>query len=128
MLLKNIFYILISAIFSVGCSFVFVGYLSLNNYFWPFSIGYFILLFFIINVFYTFKIESEEFTQLLVGGFIVKLLLALIIILVFSIRKTDYLSFALHFISHYILFTIFEIRYLLLLIRKYPFKPRPHEK
>jgi hypothetical protein len=44
-------------------------------------------------------------------------LMALVVILIFSFSKKDFFSFALHFISHYIVFTIFEIRYILLLLK-----------
>jgi len=82
-----------------------------------------------MNLFYAYQSGSAEFTQILLGGIVVKLLLALVIILIFSFRKSEFLTFALHFIPHYILFTIFEIRYLLPLVKKNNLsKNKPHEK
>jgi len=76
------------------------------------------VLSFFMNLFFARKRASPDFTQLLLGGIVVKLLLSLVVILVFSVRKPIFFSFSLHFISHYVLFTIFEIRYLLPLIKK----------
>ncbi|MES2678705.1 MAG: hypothetical protein V4635_02420 [Bacteroidota bacterium] len=118
MLFKNFICILLSAFFSTGCSLVLEKFAGHPSPYWPFSILYFLVLSFIMNLFYAYKSASPDFTQLLLGGIVIKLLLSLVVILVFSVRKPIFFNFSLHFISHYVLFTIFEIRYLLPLIRK----------
>jgi len=54
---------------------------------------------------------------MLFAGIIVKLLMAMIIVLIFYFQKILSLAFALHFVAQYIMFTIFEIKYLLPLIK-----------
>jgi hypothetical protein len=117
MVFKNFFSILIAALLSFVCSLALVRLFLLDNNFWQLSIVYFSVLYFSMNLYYASKVNSDEFTQQLLGGIVIKLLMALVVILIFSFSKKDFFSFALHFISHYILFTIFEIRYILLLLK-----------
>jgi len=77
------------------------------------------VLTFILNLVYAKQAGSENFTQLMIAAIVIKLLQALVIILVYSLvfEKKGFFGFAVHFIIQYILFTIFEIRYLLHLIK-----------
>lgn len=115
---RNFFSVFIPALLSTAVSLLAWHYFSLRSDFWIYSVAWHIVLFFGINLYYTGRSKSPEFTQLLLGGIVVKLLLSLIIILIFAFIRAGFFAFALHFISHYILFTIFEIRYLLPLIRR----------
>lgn len=83
-----------------------------------YSVVYYIITCFILNLVYSANSKSKSFSDLLFAGIIIRLLLALIVILVYAVLfKTDFAHFAIHFICHYILFTIFEIRYLVQLIK-----------
>jgi hypothetical protein len=90
--------------------------LLLNNYTelvcktWWISLVYFTLIFLILNSVYNLKRNTEEFTQLLLSSIMVKLLLSLTVILVYKIiNKATLFNFAMHFLIHYFLFTIFEM-------------------
>ncbi len=86
---------------------------------WMYGLLFLFVLCLALNLIYAFKAGAENFTELLIVAIVIKLLLALILIVVYSfIDKTGFFNFSLHFILHYILFTIFEIRYLLYLIKK----------
>ena len=77
----------------------------------------------IMNAVYSYQAGSDSFTQLLIAGIVIKLLFALIAILIYSfIDKQGFFSFSLHFIMQYVLFTVFEIRYLLHLVKTNPIK------
>jgi cobalamin biosynthesis protein CobD/CbiB len=93
------------------------------------SIIYFSVVCFVLNTVYTSKSKSKTFTELLLIGLVIKFLLAFIVIIIYSIvNKPNFFYFSIHFISHYILFTIFEIRYLLQLIKINQPKNTLHEK
>lgn len=82
----------------------------------PFSFG--------LNLFFGLRSKDENFSQLLLGGIVIKMLVALISIVLYSlIDRPGFFAFAMHFIAQYILFTVFEIRYLLHII-----KTRQHAK
>jgi hypothetical protein len=89
----------------------------LHSKHWHFGLAYFMLLTFILNLIYARQAGSENFTQLMITAIVIKFLMALVIILIYSFQKKDFFAFAIHFIMQYILFTIFEIRYLLQLIK-----------
>lgn len=83
-----------------------------------FSIIYFVCSCFLFNLIYSFNRRKGNFSDLLFAGIIIRLLLALTILLVYGLlRRHDLLHFAAHFVTHYILFTIFEIRFLIWLIK-----------
>ncbi len=118
MLIRNLGFIAISALFCGFTSLVLTNCLNFNSDYWHLSIVYFSVLHFGINVFYTLKSNSPDFSGLLFGGVVLKLLLAMIIIVTLSFLIPDFFNFSVNFILHYIFFTIFEIRYLLPLINK----------
>lgn len=85
---------------------------------WWISLLFYTLVFLILNVIYNLKRNEEEFTQLLLGTIIVKLLLALTLILVYKVIDASHVfNFAMHFLIHYLIFTVFEMYYLLKLIK-----------
>lgn len=124
MLLKN----LLCLIFSIGTSTAVSFLLNTSSTFFtslwymgilillPFSFG--------LNLFFGFRSKDENFSQLLLGGIVIKMLVALISIVLYSlIDRPRFFAFSIHFIAQYILFTTFEIRYLLYII-----KTRQHAK
>lgn len=128
MFFKNLFNIFVSAVLSLLLSWCLVKFLHLNNQFWPLSLIYFIAVHFIINIIYSIFYKSPDFTQILFAGIIIKLLMAMIIVLIFSFQKNLSLAFALHFVAQYIMFTIFEIRYLMPIIKLTDQNKKHHEK
>ncbi len=61
----------------------------------------------------------QDFTQLLLGSIVIKLLVAFIFILIYGIlNKHTALFFSIHFIIHYLVFTVFEMYYLIKLIKE----------
>ena len=81
------------------------------------------LLAFVLNLVYAGRAGKENFTQLLIVVIVIKLLLALSCIVVYSLAdKPGFFNFSIRFIFYYILFTIFEIRYLLYIIKTHPLR------
>ena len=82
------------------------------------SVLFYALVFLILNVVYNLKRNEGEFTQLLLATIIVKLLLALTLILVYKVIDPSHVfNFAMHFLIHYLVFTVFEMYYILKLIK-----------
>src|SRR5215212_2891940 len=74
---------------------------------------FFTVLCFISNVIYVSQKNKENFTGLLMGGIVVKLLLGLIVIFTYAaLNMAGFFNFSIHFILYYVLFTIFEIRFI----------------
>ncbi len=71
-----------------------------------------------LHLLFTLQYKSENFSQLLLGSIVVKLLLALTTIVIYrAMDEPGFFAFSTHFIAHYILFTIFEIRYLFYIVK-----------
>lgn len=118
MLIKNISSVLFASLLAAVVSLLLQSLTVLVTAHWGYSILYFALLCFVFNLIYAAQAGSESFSQLLLGGIVAKLLLALIIVFLYSVfLRAGFLHFAIHFISHYVLFTITEIRYLSQLIK-----------
>ncbi len=108
-----VFNLLLPLVLSLVCSIVF-------NLFSPTAYSlYFIsaliqlvlsaILFFI----YKSKLNPKEYTQLLFGSNLVKFLLCLFgLVAFYVIDKENFGKFSLHYLVHYLLFTIFELNYL----------------
>lgn len=117
MLAKNLLSVFLSAVVAAAVSCILSEYFNVVNTYWHLSLLYYCLLFFMFNLVYQFKAGSTDFTGLLLGGIIIKLLLAFFIVFAYAFLKLPaFAQFSGHFIAHYILFTIFEIRYLTTLI------------
>jgi hypothetical protein len=118
MFLKNTASVLISALLAFLLSLLLNQYTQFNTDRWYFGIYFFAALCFILNLVYAWQRKSRIFTQLLIAGVVVKLVLALTAIIIYSfLDHAGFFNFSIHFVAHYILFTIFEIRFLLYIIK-----------
>lgn len=118
MFLKNLSALFFPLIIAVPLSLILNYFTPLVSKNWHYSLVFLSLLCFILNLIYARYSASKTFTQLLLAGIVIKLLAGFTVVLVYSlIDRPGFLSFSIHFIGHYILFTIFEIRYLLFLIK-----------
>lgn len=91
---------------------------SLSSAYWHYGLLCLMGLSFLFNLVYAARAGSDTFTQLLLAGVVIRLLLSLVVVLIASFKLADaFLAFSIQFIFHYILFTVFEIRYLLQLIK-----------
>jgi hypothetical protein len=91
------------------------GWIKVVNPNWYASVLFFLLSGLLIN-FILFKKQSDprDFVFKIMATSMLRLLLCMIGVFIYSlIDKPHLVSFALHFMLHYILFTIFEIAYLL---------------
>jgi hypothetical protein len=118
MILKGLMLLFAAIILSVALS------LSLNNYtllvsnHWQYGVILLLILSFIIQLLYYSKRKDKVLPQLALGSSVVKLLVCLIYLLIcMIIDKRALLPLAVHFIGHFILFTVAEIRYLSLLTK-----------
>lgn len=118
MKLKSISAILIS----IGVSFIY-SYILDSQFHKPSLQWWHSLLFFscisiVFNLLYFIKTDVKTFTGILLATGAVKLLLSMVMVFIYSFTlKGGFFAFFLHFIGHYVLFTVFEIRYLLQLIK-----------
>lgn len=118
MLAKGILAILISVSLSIAASFLFNHYELTYHKNWWWSVLLYSLIFVVLNVVYNLKTTPQSFSEMLIGSIAIKLTILLFAIFIYSLIDQGGLTkFSLHFITHYILFTIFEIRFLLLLIK-----------
>lgn len=119
LLFKNLFSVCMPALLAVALSLILNHFTVLPSVNWKYSLYFLFPFCLLLNCIYSTRYSHENFTQLLIVAIVIKLLLALTAIVIYSfIDKVGFFNFSLHFISHYILFTIFEIRYLLYLIKK----------
>jgi hypothetical protein len=89
-----------------------------NSEQWFAALLFFICIGVIFNVTYALSARSKDFTQILLIAIVLKLLLALSYIVYFSFgEKPAFFAFAMHFLLHFIAFTVFEIRFVLSIIR-----------
>jgi len=71
----------------------------------------------IFNIVYSLFTSKPQFTGLMLVGTILKLLFTLIVVFVYSVLKPqEFENFSIQLILYYVLFTIFEVRFLLFLI------------
>ncbi len=120
--------LVIPLLLSVVLSFSLNYYQILPSIHWHYGVWFFGSMTFLFNLIYWRRAKFAEFTQVLLVCIVIKLLLALIAILSYSfIDKAGFFNFAIHFILYYVLFSIFEIRYLLALIKAYSPNIKPNE-
>jgi len=118
---RNLIALLFSSFFSVIVSLALNKFSPLVSQTWYLGILFFIILSFILNLIYAYNAGSKGFTELLLATIVIKLLLALIFVVVYSfIDKPGFFSFSIQFVLQYILFTVFEVRYLLHIIKTHP--------
>jgi hypothetical protein len=116
--LKSISAILISTGLSFLYSFLLSSQLHLESAFWWHSLIFFVVLSIGLNLMYFIKTDEKTYTGILLSSGVIKLLLSMAICLVYLFTlKGGFFTFFLHFIGHYVLFTVFETRYLLQLIK-----------
>jgi len=116
---KNLMAVLIPALLVCLLSLSLNTYTSIHSLNWYLGLSALLLFSFILNLIYASQAGSENFTQLLIVAIVIKLLLALSAIVWYSfIDKAGFFNFSIHFILMYVLFTIFEIRYVLYLLKK----------
>jgi predicted membrane protein len=72
----------------------------------------------VFNLLYFIRTDAKTYSGILLTCGIAKFLLSSILLLILSFTlKGGFLTFFFHFIGHYVLFTVFEMRYLLQLIK-----------
>lgn len=121
--LKNLQAIVISFALCSFLSFLLNTYSRISSTTWFYGVLFLIITSLILNLIYASKAGTKDFTQLLLGSIVIRLLLSLVVIIIYSfIDKPGFFSFSLQFVMHYILFTIFEIRYLLYILKTHPLK------
>ena len=121
MFLKNIISLLIPCLAGAAISFLLNHYTRFQSSDYVYGLLFFVGVCFILNVMYSFSAGSKAMSELLMAGIVIKLLAAFSVIAIYAfINQAGLFNFAIHFMVYYILFTIFEIRYLLHLIKKNP--------
>lgn len=119
MFLKGIVTILVCTILALAASWFINHFTKFNSVDYWLSLFIFISLFFILNLFYNYKTDFKSYSNLLLATISIKLFILLITIFLYSLfNKEGLFNFFIHFSAHYILFTVFEIRYLLYIIKK----------
>ncbi len=118
MKLKSISAILISVGVSFIYSYILDSQFHKSSLQWWHSLLFFTFLSITFTLLYFIKTDVKTFTGILLATGAVKLLLSMVMVLIYSFTlKGGFFTFFLHFIGHYVLFTVFEIRYLLQLIK-----------
>lgn len=123
MLLKGFITILISVALAVGASLTLNFFKPLQTNDWIWSLAAYTAIFITLTFVYNYKTDGKTYSQVLLGTISGKLFILLIVILLyFVLGPQDKFAFFMHFLTHYILFTVFEIRYLLQIIKNKSFK------
>lgn len=118
MFLRNLLALVYASILSISLSLLLNKYSAFVSVNWLYGLLFLIVFCFALNLVYAYNAGSKTYTELLITSIVIKLLVALIVIVVYSfINASDFFNFSIHFILHYVLFTIFEIRYLLFIIK-----------
>lgn len=114
---------IIAAAVSVGINFIPWSKVHNNN--WWISILFFLSTGLLINwILFGRKSEPRDFVMKIMFTSMLRLLLCMFGILIYSLAdKAHIVGFSLHFMLHYILFTIFEITYLLKFTKTQPQPP-----
>lgn len=116
---KGYLTILFCVLLSAGISFVIDRYTSFQNEDWWWSLIFFTSVFIITNIVFEYRSDAASHAETVFGLIIIKTLMLFVAIFLYSLyNKARLGSFSAHFIAHYILFTVIEIRYLLGLIKK----------
>ena len=108
---------LLASVLAAGVSFLInlIPFEKVQSAFWYVSVLFFLSTGLLIN-YILFKKQSDpkDFVFKIMFTSMLRLLLCMIGVFIYSkIDKPHMISFSLHFMLHYILFTIFEITYLL---------------
>lgn len=116
-LVKNIISTFIPLLLSLGIYFLSLHFTYLESKDAIFIILGLVLFCFGLNFIYANYTNKPELTGLLLIGSVTKLLLALIVVFIYSyLLPSQFMNFSIQLVVYYVLFTIFEIKYLLYLI------------
>jgi hypothetical protein len=116
--LKSISAILISTGLSFLYSYLLSNFSQKETSVWWQSLVFFIVLSTGLNLLYNIKTDKKTYSGILLSSGIIKFLFSLVFLIAYLFTlKGGFFTFFLHFIGHYVLFTVFEIRYLLQLIK-----------
>ncbi len=119
--LKSILSLALALVFSVFISFSVHFFTTVSFKNWPFIPAIFIAFFFIYNLVYMARSGKEDFTQFLLFSLAIKLLLAFFTLLLCAfLFRAQFNGFSIHFVTTYMVFTVFEIRFLNQLIQSRP--------
>ena len=118
MKLKSLSAVLISVGVSIIYSYLLNFQFHQQSAAWWHSLVFFTILFIALYFAANVKTDKKTFAGILLAGGVIKLILSLVMVIIYLFtQKGGFFAFFLHFIGHYVLFTIFEIRYLLQLIK-----------
>lgn len=85
---------------------------------WYYGVGFLTALTLVFMIICSYQAGTKSFTELLLASIVIRLLFSLVALLICAfLDKPNFLNFSIHFMMHYVLFTIFEMRYLLFLIK-----------
>jgi hypothetical protein len=108
--------ILLGAALCVAVTFALNEWSAFVSELWYPGLAFLIILSVAFNIYYYSKRDSDSFAGLLIGGVALRLLLSLVfLLLLWFFARTHFFVAAIHFMAHYTLFALFEIRYLSLL-------------
>jgi len=113
MLTKNLISLALALIFNLFISFSVYFFLVIEYKYWLFVPPVFLVIFFLLNLLSVYRSTKEDFTQFLLVSLAIKLLIALLTLLICAfLYREHFKGFSIHFVSAYIIFTVFEIRFL----------------
>lgn len=116
--LRHVVALLVPSLLCVGVSFALNRYTHLVNPFWSYNFLFFAPLCFILNLVFSVSRKSSQFTQILLFGNSVKLLLTFVGIFLLSLMMPKiFYPIAIHFVLYYLVFTIFEVHFMIYLIQ-----------
>jgi hypothetical protein len=116
--LRHVVALLVPSLLCVGVSFALNRYTHLVNPFWSYNFLFFAPLCFILNLVFSVSRKSPQFTQILLFGNSVKLLLTFVGIFLLSLMMPKlFYPIAIHFVLYYLVFTIFEVHFMIYLIQ-----------
>lgn len=89
------------------------GYTSVHTTRWPWSLAWLSLVFLILAIIYRKRNSPAELVPALIGGFVARFLAGLVFLLAaFLLHREGFFPLALHYVLHWLLFTVAEIAYL----------------
>ena len=93
---------------------------------WVLGLTFFLGTGIILNVIYILRRRAGDFTQMVFVSLILRLILAFLFTFIQSMQETQvFFNFAIHFLCYFVFYTIFEIRFISVIVNK---KTVNHEK
>ena len=88
---------------------------------WAWSLAWLSLVFLILGIIYKKRNSPAELVPALIGGFVARFLAGLVFLLAaFLVHREGFFPLALHYLLHWLLFTVAEIAYLSVTVTKKP--------